>query len=104
MAIDKDLLDHELKRSLSECILAAELDEHLEAEDASGRANRRNGTSKRTVLTGTSQVTLDIPRDRASTFVDLLRFGGEALVQLAAILSNWAGLVKSSAEWRRTGL
>jgi len=51
----------ELKKSLSERILAAELDEHLEAEDASGRANRRNGTSKKTVLTGTSQVTLDDP-------------------------------------------
>src|ERR1700712_5170901 len=86
MAIDKDLLDRllegrdprelfsagglvdELKKSLSERILAAELDDHLETEDASGRANRRNGTSKKTVLTGTSQVTLDIPRDRAGTF------------------------------------
>jgi hypothetical protein len=36
--------------------------------------------------------------------MDLLRFSGEALDQLAAIFSNWAGLVKSSAEWRRTGL
>jgi hypothetical protein len=36
--------------------------------------------------------------------VDLLQFSGEALDQLAAILSNWMGLVKSSAEWRLTGL
>ena len=32
------------------------------------RGNRRNGTSKKTVLSGTSPVTLDIPRDRAGTF------------------------------------
>ncbi|WP_277819339.1 hypothetical protein [Pseudoroseomonas vastitatis] len=30
--------------------------------------------------------------------MDLLRFSGEALDQLVAIFSNWAGLVKSSAE------
>lgn len=36
--------------------------------------------------------------------VDLPRFGGEALGQSAAIFSNCAGLVKSSAEWRRMGL
>ena len=35
--------------------------------------------------------------------VDLLQFSGEALGQ-AAIFSNCAGLVKSSAEWRRMGL
>ena len=38
------------------------------------------------------------------TEVDLLQFSGGVLDQLAAILSNWIGLVKSSAEWRRTGL
>ena len=36
--------------------------------------------------------------------VDLLRFSGEALGQVRAIFSNCAGLVKSSAEWRRMGL
>ena len=36
--------------------------------------------------------------------VDLLRFSGEALFQSAASFSNWAGLVKLSAEWRLTGL
>ncbi len=30
--------------------------------------NRRNGSSKKTVLTGTSKMTLTIPRDRAGTF------------------------------------
>jgi putative transposase len=86
MAIDKDLLDlllagrdarglfdsgglfDELKKALSERILSAELDDHLAQEEAVERGNRRNGTSKKTVLSGTSQVTLDIPRDRAGTF------------------------------------
>ena len=36
--------------------------------------------------------------------MELLRFSGEALFQSAASFSNWAGLVKLSAEWRLTGL
>jgi putative transposase len=86
MAIDKDVLDQllagrdprelfasgglldELKKALSERILSAELDDHLAQEELPERRNRRNGTSKKTVLTGSSQVTLDIPRDRAGTF------------------------------------
>jgi putative transposase len=86
MAIDKDVLDHllagrdpqelfgkdglldELKKALSERMLSAELDDHLESEGAEGAINRRNGTSRKTVLTETSKLTLAIPRDRAGTF------------------------------------
>jgi putative transposase len=86
MAIDKELLDRllagrdpkqlfakdglldDLKKALSERILNAELDEHLEGEEAEGNANRRNGSSQKTVLTGTSKIALDIPRDRAGNF------------------------------------
>lgn len=86
MAIEKDILDQllagrdpqeifsrdglvdELKKALSERILNAELDEHLDDEREMSRPNRRNGFSKKTVLTGSSKVTLDIPRDRAGTF------------------------------------
>jgi len=86
MAIEKELLDQllagrdaqdvfardglldDLKKALSERILNAELDEHLEGERASEKANRRNGHSKKSVLTGTSKMTLSIPRDRAGTF------------------------------------
>ena len=87
MAIDKALLDQlldgrapselfsknglldDLKKALSERILSAELDEHLGGElESGGPPNRRNGTSKKSVLTGTSKITLDIPRDRAGTF------------------------------------
>lgn len=86
MAIEKDILDQllsgrdpkeifsrdglvdELKKALSERILNAEIDEHLDEERGEGKPNRRNGTSKKTVLTGTSQVTIEVPRDRAGTF------------------------------------
>ncbi len=86
MAIDKDMLDQllagrepqelfakdglldELKKALSERMLSAELDDHLESGDAEGAPNRRNGSSRKTMLTGTSKVTLDVPRDRAGTF------------------------------------
>jgi hypothetical protein len=48
--------------------LNAELDEHLEDERADGSANRRNGHSRKSVLTGTSKMTLSIPRDREGSF------------------------------------
>lgn len=86
MAIEKDVLDKllaghdpkdvfakdglvdELKKALSERILDAEIDEHLDDEADAGKRNHRNGYSKKTVLTGTSKMTLAIPRDRAGTF------------------------------------
>ena len=86
MAIEKELLDQllagrdpnevfakdglldDLKKALSERILNAELDKHLDGERVEGGANRRNGHSKKSVLTGTSKMTLSIPRDRAGTF------------------------------------
>ena len=86
MAIEKELLDQllagrdpsevfakdglldDLKKALSERILNAELDEHLQDEHAEGNGNRRNGSSKKSVLTGTSKMTLSIPRDREGSF------------------------------------
>lgn len=86
MAIDKELLDRllsgrdpkdlfskdglldDLKKALSERMLDAELDKHLEKEALESGGNRRNGTSKKTVLTGTSRLTISVPRDRAGSF------------------------------------
>src|SRR5208282_5915561 len=86
MAIEKDLLDQllagrdpkdvfnkdglvdELKKALSERILNTELDEHLDDDSIEGKSNHRNGYSKKSVLTGTSKMTLSVPRDRAGTF------------------------------------
>jgi hypothetical protein len=64
----KDGLVDELKKALSERVLNAELDEHLGDERTEGNTNQRNGSSQKTVLTGTSKMRLTIPRDRASTF------------------------------------
>ena len=86
MAIEKDLLDQllagrdpkdvfnkdglvdELKKALSERILNAEIDEHLDGDGGEAKSNHRNGYSKKSVLTGTSKMTLSVPRDRAGTF------------------------------------
>lgn len=64
----KDGLLDDLMKALSERILNAELDEHLEGERVEGGTNRRNGDSKKTVLTGLVEDALSIPRDRAGTF------------------------------------
>ena len=66
------LLD-EIKKALAERMLNAELDEHLaaesaEADSAAGAGNHRNGYSKKTVLTDTGKLELDIPRDRRGSF------------------------------------
>ena len=58
----------ELKKALSERILNAEIDAHLDGEEAEGKGNHRNGYSKKSVLTGTSKMTLSVPRDWAGTF------------------------------------
>ncbi|WP_274532604.1 MULTISPECIES: transposase [unclassified Aureimonas] len=46
----------------------AELDEHLEWARADAKPNRRNGSSKTTMLTDASKIDLTIPRDRTETF------------------------------------
>ena len=104
MAIDKDVLDQllagrdpqelfakdglldELKKALSERMLSAELDDHLESEGAEGAINRRNGSSKKTMLTGTSKVTLDVPRDRMRFPVHFHTIHPDSLVILNIIL------------------
>ena len=66
------LLD-DIKKALAERMLSAELDEHLAGESAEadspvGAGNHRNGYSKKTVLTDTGKLDLDIPRDRRGSF------------------------------------
>jgi putative transposase len=58
----------ELKKALAERILNAEMDHHLgqAAEEASG--NHRNGSSSKTVLTGSEELDVEIPRDRQGHF------------------------------------
>ena len=65
------LLD-ELKKALAERILNAEMDQHLAAEraeaDESEARNHRNGHSRKTVLTGSGKLDLQVPRDRQASF------------------------------------
>ena len=46
-AFDKDGLLDELKKALAERALNAEMDHHLDAGEAEGRANSRNGYGKK---------------------------------------------------------
>ncbi|CAH2603404.1 transposase [Rhodovastum atsumiense] len=64
-AFDPNGLLDELKKALAERVLNAEMDHHL-AGDETG--NSRNGYGRKTVITDTGKLTLEIPRDRQSTF------------------------------------
>ena len=63
---NKDGLFDELKKALAGRVLNAEIDDHLDGEAASGKANHRNGYSKKTVLTRRRSRSA-IPRDREGT-------------------------------------
>jgi putative transposase len=64
----------ELKKALAERVLNAEMDHHLtdstqdEVSEGEKPGNRRNGYSKKTVLTENEAMELDIPRDRRGSF------------------------------------
>jgi putative transposase len=55
-----------LKKALAERALNAEMDHHLAGDG--GTDNSRNGYGKKTVLTETGKVELEVPRDRRATF------------------------------------
>jgi putative transposase len=54
-----------LKKALAERVLNAEMDHHLAGEEL---GNRRNGYGKKTVVTDTGQIELEVPRDRQARF------------------------------------
>jgi len=58
------LLEH-LKKALAERALNAEMDHHL---GEGGEGNSRNGYGRKTVLTGSGKMELEIPRDRRGSF------------------------------------
>ena len=71
-----DALLRQMKKALVERALGAELTQHLGYAPGepkpTGRANHRNGTTPKTVLTDTDRLPLDIPRDRAGSFAPQL--------------------------------
>ena len=64
-AFDPNGLLDDLKKALAERALNAEMDHHL----ATGVAtNSRNGYGRKSAVTDTGKIDLEIPRDRQSTF------------------------------------
>src|ERR671927_832300 len=67
-AFAKDGLLDELKKAFAERALNAEMDHHLDRGEADGRANSRNGYGRKTVLTDSGRMEIEIPRDRLASF------------------------------------
>src|SRR5690242_14836617 len=65
-AFDPNGLLDGLKKAFAERALNAEMDHHLAGEGSAG--NSRNGYGKKTVLTDTGKIELEVPRDRRATF------------------------------------
>ena len=65
-ALDQGGLLDALKKALAEWALGAEMDHHLGHEEQAG--NNRNGYGRKTVLTDTGKIEIDIPRDRSGSF------------------------------------
>lgn len=65
-----------LKKALTEPILRGELTAHLGYPDGAARpaemTNARNGTTPKTVLSESGALSLEIPRDRESSFAPML--------------------------------
>jgi putative transposase len=64
-AFDPNGLLDDLKKALAERVLNAEMDHHLAGEEV---GNRRNGYGRKTVVTDTGQIELEVPRDRQASF------------------------------------
>ena len=65
-AFDQGGLLDSLKKALAERALNAEMDHHLGSDEQAG--NSRNGYGRKTVITDTGKLEIDIPRDRAASF------------------------------------
>ena len=65
-AFDPNGLLDGLKKALAERALNAEMDHHLAGEEET--SNSRNGYGRKSVLTDTGKIELEVPRDRQSRF------------------------------------
>lgn len=69
-AFDQGGLLDQLKKALTERALNAEMDHHLAGEGGAG--NSRNGYGRKSVVTDTGRMALEVPRDRQGSFAPLL--------------------------------
>ncbi|MEO5759322.1 MAG: IS256 family transposase [Mesorhizobium sp.] len=69
-AFDQGGLLDQLKKALTERALNAEMDHHLAGDG--GAENSRNGYGRKSVVTETGRMALEIPRDRQGSFDPLL--------------------------------
>ncbi len=69
-AFDRGGLLDQLKKALAERALNAEMDHHLAGEG--GAANSRNGYGRKSVVTESGRIALEVPRDRQGSFDPLL--------------------------------
>jgi putative transposase len=65
-AFDPNGLLDGLKKALAERALNAEMDHHLTGDDGPG--NSRNGYGRKSVITDTGRIELEVPRDRQASF------------------------------------
>ena len=65
-AFDQGGLLDELKKAFAERALNAEMDHHLAGQ--AGEGNSRNGYGRKSVVTDTGWIALEVPRDRQATF------------------------------------
>jgi transposase len=65
-ALDQGGLLDTLKKALAERALNAEMDYHLGGDEQAG--NSRNGYGRKTVMTDTGKIAIDVPRDRQASF------------------------------------
>jgi putative transposase len=65
-AFDQGGLLDELKKAFAERALNAEMDHHLAGEG--GEGNSRNGYGRKSVVTDTGRLALEVPRDRQASF------------------------------------
>ena len=69
-AFDQGGLLDQLKKALAERALNAEMDHHLAGE--AGAGNSRNGYGRKSVITNTGRIGLEVPRDRQGSFDPVL--------------------------------
>jgi putative transposase len=71
-AFDPNGLLDELKKALAERALNAEMDHHLASEEP---GNSRNGYGRKTVVTDTARIDLEVPRDRDDKIISMYARG-----------------------------